>query len=217
MEVAPDYAGLGVTETADGKEIIHQYIAHPAHANDIFYAVQAARSAFSQLSSQFVVMGYSRGGAAWGAAQRQALKPVDGYLRAIALSPVTNALELPDTGNSLIPNAGAFITPAIKDLYPEFEVSSVFTEDGLERWQQYEEAQGCNPIAVELLTGVQLLKHDWMSNEFVWKYVSLIANDGKAIGGPLLVIQGEAGPTVILKTTSDAVDKLVHNFPQAFV
>ena len=70
-------------------------------------AVQAAQAAFSQLSDNFVVMGYSQsGGAAWGAAQRQALKPVKGYLGAIALSPATDVLELPTTVNRLIPILG---------------------------------------------------------------------------------------------------------------
>ena len=187
--VAPDYVGLGVAKTADGQEIVHQYLANPAHANDLFYAIEAAQSAFRELSSEFVFMGHSQGGgAAWGAAQRQAIKPVKGYLGAIALSPVTDILELPATENPLIPVLGAFLTPGIKSLFPEFDPSSIFTEIGWERFQAYGRTQGCNSVAIELLTGFQLLDKNWMHNKYVQKYIQLTSNGGKEIGGPLLVI-----------------------------
>jgi predicted alpha/beta hydrolase len=57
--VAPDYAGLGVNRTAEGKFVLHQYTANPAGANDIFFAVEAAQSAFPELSKHFVTMGHS--------------------------------------------------------------------------------------------------------------------------------------------------------------
>lgn len=44
--VAPDYAGLGPSRTAGGDPIIHQLYASQAAADDLFYAVEAARSAF---------------------------------------------------------------------------------------------------------------------------------------------------------------------------
>ena len=64
VAVAPDYAGLGVDTTADGQVFGHQYIVNPAHANDVFYAVQSAQAAFSELSLQFVMIGHSQGGGA---------------------------------------------------------------------------------------------------------------------------------------------------------
>lgn len=218
VTVAPDYAGLGVARTADGKEIVHQYLANPAHANDVFYAVQAAQSAFEDLSSNFVIMGHSQGGgAAWGAAQRQASKPVKGHLGSIALSPVTNVLELPDIGNPLIPILGAFMTPGIKTLFPDFDPVAIFTTVGWQRFQEYDKTRGCNPVAVELLTGVQLLREDWKENDLVKQYVQLTLNGGKEIAGPLLVIQGESDPSMHLNTTTNAVNKLVEAFPRASV
>ena len=90
--VAADYLGLGVTKDYTGKPISHPYLASTSHANDLFYAVQAAQAAqaaFPKLSKNFVVFGHSQGGvAAWGAAQRQAVIPVQGYLGSIAASPV---------------------------------------------------------------------------------------------------------------------------------
>ena len=218
VTVAPDYVGLGIDKHADGQEIVHQYIANPAHANDIFYAVQAAQTAFSQLSINFVVMGHSQGGgAAWGAAQRQALRPVKGYLGAIALSPVTDVLELPPTDNPLIPILVAFMTPGIQSVFPGFQPKEIFTEVGWERFQMYTQVRGCNPTAVELLAGVQLLNDNWTDNSYIQQYVQLTSNGGKAIGGPLLVIQGEADPNMNFTTTTQAVNKLVKAFPDAQV
>ena len=60
--MASDYVGLGVYKTAGGESIVHQFLANSAHANDVFYSMQAAQIAFSQLSSDFVVMGHSQDG-----------------------------------------------------------------------------------------------------------------------------------------------------------
>ncbi len=216
VTVAPDYVGLGVDRTAGGQSIVHQFIANPAHANDIFYAVQAAQAAFPQLSREFVVVGHSQGGgAAWGAAQRQAHNPVKGYLGSIALSPVTDVLELPPTTNPLIPILGAFMAPAIQSVFPDFQPKDIFTEIGWERFQTYGQVGGCNPVAVELMAGIQLLVDDWMSNPYVKKYVELTLNGGKKIGGPLFVIQGEADPNMNFTTTTSAVNKLVKAYPDS--
>jgi pimeloyl-ACP methyl ester carboxylesterase len=87
-----DYTGLGVSEYANGSLIPNQAEIFPAAANDLFYGVEAAQAAFPQLlSKEFVVVGHSLGGgAAWAAAERQAQKPVNGYLGAVAGSPATN-------------------------------------------------------------------------------------------------------------------------------
>ena len=216
VTVAPDYVGLGVDRSANGQSIVHQFIANPAHANDIFYAVQAAQAAFTELSSEFIVIGHSQGGgAAWGAAQRQAINPVKGYLGSIALSPVTDVLELPPTDNPLIPLLGAFMAPGINSVYPEFQPKDLFTNLGWQRFQMYTKAGGCNPVAIELMTGFQLLVDDWMSNPYVVKYVKLTLNGGKKIGGPLLVIQGEDDPNMDVTTTTRAVNKLAQAYPSS--
>jgi hypothetical protein len=60
--VAPDYAGLGVNQTATGSPILHPYGVNPTAANDLFYAVQAVQSAFATLSEEFSIVGHSQGG-----------------------------------------------------------------------------------------------------------------------------------------------------------
>ena len=208
--VAPDYAGLGPEFTADGHEILHQFVANPAHANDVFYSVQASQEAFADLAKEFVVIGHSQGGgAAWGAAQRQAVKPVEGYLGAVAACPVTNFLELPDTGNPLIPLMGAFISPTLEALYESFHPKDIFTEKGWEEWSKYLDFKHGIPVATQMLIGFQLMKDDWKENIWVKKFVDETSNWGKRIGGPLLVLQGEADPNMNVNTTTTAVEKLM--------
>ncbi|KAL8700248.1 MAG: hypothetical protein Q9201_005545 [Fulgogasparrea decipioides] len=216
VTVAPDYAGLGVEKTADGRDIVHQYLANPAHANDVFYAAQAAQEAFPRLTSEFVVMGHSQGGgAAWGAAQRQAIRPVKGYLGSIAISPVTNALELPQTYNPLIDCLGAFMTPGMQTLFPEFQPKSLFTDIGWERWQTYTKMRAGMPVGIALLVGMQLMKQDWRNDSYVKEYVKLTANGGAKIEGPLYVIQGEDDPNMAFSTTTSAVHRLSRGYPDS--
>lgn len=214
--VAPDYVGLGVDRDAAGEFLVHQFAANPAHANDVFYAVEAAQAAFSELSAQFVAMGHSQGGgAAWGAAQRQALEPVDGYLGAVSISPVTRVLDLPENGNPLIPVLGAFMIPGISSVFPAFDPLDILTPIGAERFKTYSDIGGGIPTGVELLVGIELLRRDWRDNQYVKAYVDMTANGGKQISGPLLVIQGELDPNMNATVTSTAVEHTCKRFPES--
>jgi hypothetical protein len=94
--VAPDYAGLGVAKDFDDNLIHHPWILGPAQANDLAFAVVAARKAFpQQIGKEFVVVGHSQGGgSAWAFAQRQAdkAKAISGYLGTVAIAPATDVL-----------------------------------------------------------------------------------------------------------------------------
>ena len=48
--VATDYAGLGVDKDAKGNRVVHEYLASSSQANDVLYSVQAAQTAFPELS-----------------------------------------------------------------------------------------------------------------------------------------------------------------------
>lgn len=125
--VATDYAGLGVSKDAHGTPIVHEYVANPSHANDVFYSVQAAQSAFPELSKSFVVLGHSQGGgSAWAAAQRQALNPVPGYLGAVAVSPVTTMID-ERMARSTLSAFGFLIAPGIENIFPGFNRAEILT------------------------------------------------------------------------------------------
>ena len=212
--VAPDYAGLGVYEDASGKDVVHQYGASAAQANDVFYAVQAAQSAFKELSKQFVVVGHSQGGGvAWAAAERQAVEPVDGYLGAVAASPVTDVVGLAAPGGIASTMIGTFLYRSMTNIFPQLKETDIFTAIGANRYAVMSKIQGCNGVVSELFGDVNLVQANWPQNQYVQAFQKLTTNGGKRTSGPMLVIQGTADPVVPAQMTSSAVNRTCGFFP----
>ncbi|KAL8941735.1 MAG: hypothetical protein Q9216_002063 [Gyalolechia sp. 2 TL-2023] len=215
--VAADYAGLGVKETAKGEPVFHEFLANPAHANDLFYSVQAAQPAFRQLSKEFVIMGHSQGGgAAWAAAQRQAVEPVKGYLGAIAAAPVTNLLHLAPNG-PLFGLLTTFVVYALQSLYPDFNYRDVLTEQAAKRWELYLQLKGGGGVGFALLLGIDLLKPDYAQNPQLQDFIRKTANGGKKIAGPMLVLQGLLDVNLDANAATRAVQESCKAFPQSQV
>lgn len=208
--VATDYAGLGVHHDHDGNEIVHEYLAAPAHANDIVYAVQAAREAYTKLSSEFVVVGHSQGGgAAWAVAERQAAKePIEGLqlLGCVPISPTTRIVDEPGPFGSIIWTA---MCRGMKQAFPEADLGDLLTEDGLKRYEAIHEtkATGVASVVIMLSGSGELLRPGWRQNEHVHQYQAMVQTGGKKLGCPLLIVHGEADPNISIKTVQAAVDK----------
>ena len=212
--VAPDYAGLGVDHDSRGNSIRHPYLAHPSHANDLFYSVQAAQSAFATLSKRFVIMGHSQGGgAAWGAAQRQATRPVEGYLGAIAGSPVTSVHELMRLGPT--GDVGVLIANGLLDIFPTFNMSTFLTSAGIKLYSLISEIQGCNSVLAESFADPGLYQPAWYDTFIAKKFFNLTTNGGQPIGGPMLVLQGEADMAVLSQVTTQAVNSTCAHYPKS--
>lgn len=212
--VGPDYAGLGVGRDARGNAVEHEFLSNPSQANDLFYSVQAAQTAFRQLSREFVVLGHSQGGgAAWAAAQRQAVEPVKGYLGAIAASPVTNLLDLPDGGSLGI--VVMFVLYSLQNLYPKFDYHDILTPQAARRWELFLQLQAGDGVSLSLFLGIPILQPIWRQNEFLRDFIARTANGGKPIAGPMLVLQGLADGTVDPGTTTRAVQNTCNKYPQS--
>ncbi|KAL8648572.1 MAG: hypothetical protein Q9226_005934, partial [Calogaya cf. arnoldii] len=212
--VMPDYAGLGVAKTAKGEKVVHQYLACPAHANDVVYAVQAAQSVWKdELSKNWVVIGGSQGGgAAWAVAERQARKPVDGYLGAVAVSPVTSLLALEDPFLSVL--ALAMMPGWVA--WDELEkLEKIVTEEGRRRLKMIEEIGAGTAASVPLLLEDGLLKDGWQLYTPFHSYLEEVENGEREIAGPLLVMHGETDHQVSIKGTVDAVANMAVNWPES--
>ncbi|KAI4107797.1 MAG: hypothetical protein LQ339_002407 [Xanthoria mediterranea] len=221
--VAPDYLGLGVTKDAAGKPISHPYLASTSHANDLFYSVQAAQSAFPKLSKQFVVLGHSQGGiAAWGAAQRQAVTPVEGYLGSIVASPVGNLLDVFEGAGD--PKGGAQfannIVDAIAGIYPNTDREKSLTTLGLQRLQLNQEIQGVQSVQLVLWPASDaalLVKDYWWRNDQFYAFNNVSSIGGKPIAGPMLVLQGDADTAAPLQGALAAINKTCTLYPNSQV
>ena len=215
--VGADYAGLGVHKHESGEPIVHQYMAGPSHANDIVYAVQAARKAFPELSQDFVVVGHSQGGGAtWATAQRQGDKPISGYLGGVAISPATTLIDQPEPFLSVI---GAAISPGLASTFADFKLADILTENGQRSLAAMEQCGAGVASGIALLIGAgqgaSLMKPDWTDNHHVQKYQAMISNGGKKIAGPLLVVHGAADDKLSSAATTAAVDKTAEAFPES--
>ena len=59
------------------------------------------------------------------------------------------------------------MNPGFRSVFPGFQPEDIFTDIRWERFQRYARARGCNPIAVELLTGVQLVNDNWTESPYI--------------------------------------------------
>lgn len=158
--VGTDYAGLGTNATD------HKYVALPAHAQDLFHSVTAARQAFgSVLTDKWMSVGHSQGGGAvWRLAEdvdRLAEKHAyscgselaSDYIGTVALAPVTKAWDLakltiekygqdPDFHSYSVFSLLPLLSVAIKRVYPSFN-SSILGDVMSTRMGLAEEAQLC--------------------------------------------------------------------------
>ncbi|RAH73791.1 uncharacterized protein BO66DRAFT_417646 [Aspergillus aculeatinus CBS 121060] len=90
--VAPDYAGLGNNTT------LHQYLSLPAHANNLYYAMVAARKALPHtFISEWMSVGHSQGGGAvWKLLESELVKTYGAGepLGTVALAPVSRIYDM---------------------------------------------------------------------------------------------------------------------------
>ncbi|KAJ4344390.1 uncharacterized protein N0V89_012130 [Didymosphaeria variabile] len=208
--VAPDYAGLGVGKNAAGEHIVHEYLASPAHANDMEYALQAARSAFPFLGRNFTTIGHSQGGGAvWSFAERMHANPIEGYLGGVALAPVTRLLDLPDENDPVKALLVAATLRGIANIFPDFDLYSLLTPEGAQRFDLENKTQGNVAATTALLLTMAdfpILKEGWEQNEYVQRFQEATGVGGKPIKGPLLVIQGDNDSNINVQTTTAAVE-----------
>ncbi|KAF4450317.1 hypothetical protein F53441_6600 [Fusarium austroafricanum] len=224
--VAPDYAGLGVSELPNGDTIPHPWVTAPAHANDVAFAVTAARSAFPGLlnpEGPFVAMGHSQGGGtSWAFAQRQAKKPLKGYKGTVSIAPVTRILDdFTYWTEKGIASPGLLAQSAVVDsiskIYPDYNYTG-FASTGYDRWHNVlAKVKGCFPVLALVTADLKpsdIVKADWYKNPTAKKWADRVAVGRKAFAGPLLVINGQEDHVVrpegiegAVKDTCNLVEK----------
>lgn len=165
------------------------------------------------------MVGHSQGGgAAWAAAERQARTPVEGYLGAVAGSPVVDFVgdaDAQERAGEPQGYLGALVVRGLQSVFPDFDIGSVLTEEGARRWKLVEGVQGCNPVFAELLADPGIYRQGWQHLPRVQAYHNMTRIGGRPIAGPLLVVQGEADPVVPAVVVDEAVNRTCDMSPQA--
>ena len=220
--IAPDYAGLGVSHDAQGKSIPHAWGLGPAQANDLAYAIEAARVLDFpdvKLSEDFVAMGHSEGGgAAWAFAQRQAdpKLAVSGYRGTVAFAPATDMLAQinealsnpsdPFLGTQLFTQP--YYIASVTAAFPAYNFSGL-SKTALDLYQVVQKAGACiNAYAYlfSTLNPLTLANQNWTANPSVQQWGALSKNGGKPFAGPLLVLSGEEDHSIPVRYVEKAVD-----------
>jgi pimeloyl-ACP methyl ester carboxylesterase len=208
--VAPDYAGLGVSTVPS------PYFVLPTQANDLAHAIQAAQGAFPRLSREFVIMGQSQGGGvAWSFAQRQATRPISGYLGTVAVSPFTDILADIVADPQAEDNARVIgIAQGLNSVLDSFQFSDWVTETGINRHSLLEEVGGCGTAAGAIAAAnVPLLKGGWNLTSAAQWYRNVSDNGNKPFAGPMLVLQGDIDGNANVNVTEKSVDETCAMFP----
>jgi len=211
--VATDYVGLGIPN------LDSPYFIFPSQASDVFNAVAAAQRQWSsELSKQFVVMGQSQGGGTtWAAAQRQAERPVEGYLGAVSASPFTDILENVARQNAGQVNARiAGVAQGLKGVRDNFTLAEWMTDAGIARIKLALEIQSCGGVGAQLFSpaeGVEFLRPGWNETESARWWANVSGNGGRAFAGPMLVVQGDEDGNANEEVTTAAVARTCQMFP----
>ena len=201
--VATDYHGLG-------SEGAHQYVNKIAQARDVIYSMPAARAAVPSLGAKWVADGHSQGGlAAWGVAEAEHdLKDPD-YLGAVSVAGVAREQDF-FSHLSTTPGVGfylAFMAAGIHARYPEFNPRDLVSDAVLAHYADVT-TKGCFYYAYATYAALPngtLLRANWEKSPWVHQFFEGNAEGKLPIGGPLLVIAGEADQTVPIVAVREAV------------
>jgi len=208
--VATDYHGLGTVGP-------HEYVTKLAQGHDVIYSIPAARAAVPALGRRWVVVGHSQGGvAAWGVAEMEASLKDPDYLGAVSVSgaaelrSILEGLGEPDSSATYYL---AYMAYAIHAQSPDFKPSQMLDGIALQRYESVT-TKGCwNYAYASFLDrkGGKVLKPDWEQHDAVKKFFHGDELGSSPIGGPLLVITGEADETEPFPLVKRTVNKACDN------
>jgi pimeloyl-ACP methyl ester carboxylesterase len=205
--VAPDYAGLGTN-------VPHQYLAAPAQAQDVIYAVPAARRTVKELGKKWLAIGHSQGaGAVLCVAETQSKLKDPSYLGAIALASVG---DLEPVFEHIHQSSGrgyiAFLAYGIKAVYPDFNYSDFLTPQAARLMRLVDKGGWFVTLATfayQVPAG-KMLKPDWKKNKHFQKFRKLSLLGTQPAFGPVLLIHGlkdEAIPTATTNALHERMQK----------
>jgi hypothetical protein len=189
--VASDYAGLGTPGP-------HQYDNKIAQANDVVYAVPAARAAVPSLGRRWAAIGHSQGGVAvWGVAELEAKLNDPDYGGAISVAgdmsyerfEAHDAVTF-DTITNLYWPLTAF---GVKASYPSFDVARMLAPAMLARYADMV-SKGCwyyDYAAAAEIGHHASVRPGWNQAPELARYNRDSLSTDKPIRGPLMVLAGD--------------------------
>jgi pimeloyl-ACP methyl ester carboxylesterase len=199
--VASDYSGLGTN-------FRHSAFDFRSNATDVIYSVAAARAAVPQLGSKWVVAGYSEGSlVAVAVAESETEESDPNFLGAIAISGVAEPQKYFERLAEGPSHAKlVFLAHGTKTVFPSFRIDDMLTDKALPLYHDVSES--CEAGLASNLSAKEMLKPGWENNSFIRKFFARNTLGQKPVRAPLLVISGDADPTVPSFVTAKVVSRL---------
>jgi len=197
--VAADYTGLGT-------DFRNAFLDGPSNAADLIASIPAARAAVPSLGTRWIVMGEAEGSlAAVAVAEKENEIRDPGYLGSIAISGLADVRETyqhaPD------PFMLTSLAYGIKTVYPQFQVADMLTADGLALYRHVDQTCG-TAGTTEALSPSETVKPGWVDNAFVRQYFVRSSLAQTPAYGPILVISGDADPSIPPAMTAQAIARM---------
>lgn len=220
--VGTDYAGLGNNFTS------HKYTSFTAHANDLYYSVQAARKAFPGVfTKEWMSVGHSQGGTAvWKLSEHPLVqKASSGYLGTVSVAPAVKLYDTvkvafdsifprPDFHQFVITAEMGMLAYGVRQVFPNYTAPWI-GEAMNRRISLATLAQSCTSAFMGMtfdLTREELVASDAnpAADETLKQFQEINAPaQGDAASRPLLLIQGWSDTAVLPEDTAEAYHKAV--------
>lgn len=200
--VATDYAGLGTNFRS-------AFVDSESNANDVIYAIDAARTAVPKVGTRWVVMGEAEGGlAAAKVAEKENTIHDSGYLGSIIISGFSGAKELYGApSRDASPHSLLSMAYGIQTVYPQFRVTDVLTQKALPLFRQARETCSGTGVASQLAAS-EIMKPEWTENRFVSQYFARNSLGEARAYGPILAISGDDEQFAQTATTARAIARM---------
>jgi len=183
--VVSDYVGLGTAYRNAALDM-------KSNANDLMFALSAARQAVPQLSTKWIALGDADGGAA--AVMLDEIESTvndEGYLGSISISDeldLKNMLE--SARNPAWNDKIAFLIYGTKTVFPAFHPEEVLTSAGLVRYRQVTE--NCAVPLPPAVTPIdEKLRPEAAKNPYLARFIDRNQLGHQRAKAPLLVISGQ--------------------------
>jgi len=113
-----------------------------------------------------------------------------------------SSISSPAALGSLLVRVGT----GISSVFPSFRLGDWLSDQGVQTAQLLQDLQGCQSVALELLSSPDLVNPGWNSTWYFDAFNNLTACGGQPFAGPMLVLQGTADPSVDPNGTTAAVN-----------
>lgn len=84
----------------------------------------------------------------------------------------------------------------LSSIFPSFQLSDWFTDEGVRLTEKLQELQGCQSVALELLATPNLQREGWSETWYLRAFDNLTHSGRKEFAGPMLVLHESADTTV---------------------